>query len=735
MQKLCKATLALAISLLLAVSCCGTAFAAENTLLLTIGSKHLYANETLEQVQQDFGTPRLTTVSLFGGNAYTFYGENYADFLYLDTNAAGQITSYCTIMEGFQGTYSYGDAEDYYVHRGEFYYDYSKNDTLTAFLGYTDRASFTEEQWDAHRTAYSMAIWQHAVEMWNAITTLYGYQTPVTFDPRTFYTQMQLVENNSDLYAYCRATGSQDFQLVYTGAVSFFGYWYPNPLKLAQYAYHYTANNDGTPVFSFDSCQTTTVGFLNPAFFTEKTPVEYTDREKALLAAARQEYMDSVDSFNSAPDYFDVEPQYDTLPIQEGTINAKCLEGATGYLNAIRIAAGLDPLQLNEELAHGAQCKAALTMYLSLNGISNPSPHYPPQPEGVSDAFYALAQNGSGENLFMGDIIQGISNALEDSYGSGQYYSRGHRYNLLDPYWTDFGIGSSIPTGLSFTTQSAQKFSGYHAADVDLVAWPPAGIMPQEAGSTNMFTAKFFRNYTVTGDTTVHVTCLNSGQSWDFTDQSASSYAFRVSVGENMVSFYDSGITMSLGDVFEITLQNVQDNNQENLTDYTYRTVYESLYSSGEGEDNQVVVDKTQITLNYQDTAKINATLTSETAENRLVRFRSSNPDVVEVNENGFLLATGAGTAVITAYLDSGASTEVAVTVHRFVDGVCVDCGLALLLGDLNTDGSLSVTDVVLLRKAILNNDFQPMGDMNGDQALSVTDVVLLRKAILAGDS
>ncbi len=56
------------------------------------------------------------------------------------------------------------------------------------------------------------------------------------------------------------------------------------------------------------------------------------------------------------------------------------------------------------------------------------------------------------------------------------------------------------------------------------------------------------------------------------------------------------------------------------------------------------------------------------------------------------------------------------------------------LLGDLNNDGNLSVTDVVLLRKAILNGDTVstvPLGDMNGDDSLSVTDVVLLRKAIL----
>ncbi len=59
------------------------------------------------------------------------------------------------------------------------------------------------------------------------------------------------------------------------------------------------------------------------------------------------------------------------------------------------------------------------------------------------------------------------------------------------------------------------------------------------------------------------------------------------------------------------------------------------------------------------------------------------------------------------------------------------------LLGDMNEDGNLSVTDVVLLRKAILHGNQDPSdlakGDMNRDSQLSVTDVVLLRKAILQG--
>ncbi len=55
-----------------------------------------------------------------------------------------------------------------------------------------------------------------------------------------------------------------------------------------------------------------------------------------------------------------------------------------------------------------------------------------------------------------------------------------------------------------------------------------------------------------------------------------------------------------------------------------------------------------------------------------------------------------------------------------------------VLLGDMNQDERLSVTDVVLLRRAILSNAYVEIGDMNQDKKLSVTDVVLLRRAILS---
>ncbi len=100
-----------------------------------------------------------------------------------------------------------------------------------------------------------------------------------------------------------------------------------------------------------------------------------------------------------------------------------------------------------------------------------------------------------------------------------------------------------------------------------------------------------------------------------------------------------------------------------------------------------------------------------------------------DITVNGKAVASGRTSAAIPleqgenliTLTAGGATTTVTVTREA----------PAFLMGDMNGDGTLSVTDVVLLRKAILNGTFAQEGDLNQDLALSVTDVVLLRKAIL----
>ncbi len=137
------------------------------------------------------------------------------------------------------------------------------------------------------------------------------------------------------------------------------------------------------------------------------------------------------------------------------------------------------------------------------------------------------------------------------------------------------------------------------------------------------------------------------------------------------------------------------------------------------------------VTLEAGETCQLTAAVTpNDRTDATLVTWSSSDPTVADVDADGKVTALAAGETVITATLPGGAQATVTVSVPAPAETV--------YLGDLNRDNQLSVSDVVLLRKAILADEIaafeQRVGDLNQDGNLSVTDVVLLRKAILNGD-
>ena len=81
-----------------------------------------------------------------------------------------------------------------------------------------------------------------------------------------------------------------------------------------------------------------------------------------------------------------------------------------------------------------------------------------------------------------------------------------------------------------------------------------------------------------------------------------------------------------------------------------------------------IIVDKTEITLNPNDTDKITATVKPDDATNQDVTFESSNEDVVKVDENGNITddtrIRGALPTLKKVLADGGASHPVCLR-HR----------------------------------------------------------------------
>lgn len=115
-------------------------------------------------------------------------------------------------------------------------------------------------------------------------------------------------------------------------------------------------------------------------------------------------------------------------------------------------------------------------------------------------------------------------------------------------------------------------------------------------------------------------------------------------------------------------------------------------------------------------TAELKDTNTSDNPNN-IVPQAAENTSFV-MNEGGIVVAT-AGYSVSVVTLIKGEKAP------------------DVLLGDLNDDGEITVSDVVELRQAIVSGnstEYQmAAGDINGDRKLTVSDVVDLRKIIVAG--
>lgn len=83
--------------------------------------------------------------------------------------------------------------------------------------------------------------------------------------------------------------------------------------------------------------------------------------------------------------------------------------------------------------------------------------------------------------------------------------------------------------------------------------------------------------------------------------------------------------------------------------------IYANSMKMNYNDSQTVLLDKSEIEMNYKSTEKITATvLEFGSYKNTVINWTSSNPEVATVDANGNVTATGKGTAVITATTQDG---------------------------------------------------------------------------------
>ncbi len=694
----------------------------EDTLII-VGNKTVTKHMTDKDVINLFGEPKLKTPSPFGGYYYTFFGDNYGDYLYIETTETGAIAAYGSVGEGFRSSkYSFGDINSKYS-GGTVAKE--KNDSneyvLYGFIKYNQVSKLSAKEYNyllaTKKYTYLPSISQHMVHMFNALSVNYGYNTPIYYDEETTNYILQLSDSNMDVCDYTNNLNLSGYvKRTSHGKDINYDWDYQNPLKFAKTALGYSIGSDKRAIaysyFYDGEYYRDAFACVNPSLFN-RSKIDFTEEEKEKIYSMSQMYANSVNKVNNAGGYFEIAPQYTTLPLTGGKIKNDVLEGSTEYLNVIRYGADLPLLTHNEQLSEAAQAKATYSMYFLNNDIYVDNPHTPPQLDGVDDDFYKLTQKGSAENLYDGNTITSIRHALDDIYGDP--IDCGHRYALLSPYFSEIGLGSA-------SDQGVHKFDGYQESNYDFISWPSNGVTPIEAiwRSTFVWTIKAnTEKYKFTPQTEVHIKCLNNGKEWHIDRNNKQYYP-----SPGLLSFYDDSLSVSTNDIYEITVTNVCDVQTNKQSSISYRSVIASVYGSSTSV-NSISLSDTTLNGFEGESYLLKATISPDNASDPLTIWESSDPDIAEVTSYGKVTFKSKGVTTITATTYDGKLTATCTVVVKEIS--------EHFIGDIDLDGTITIKDATLLQKHIANittltEEQLKISDTNRDGSINISDCTQIQK-------
>lgn len=689
----------LVLQLFVPINSCMAETLNDNVLIKSAGVT-ITKSTTISEVTSQYGaSPKLVTPSAFGGKTYTYCKGDYENILFLETNNNGAIISYGALSDDFKSSfYSAGDkvSNTIYYMQGTTATG-SLSDKAEGIVTYNDdlltnqviQNYCVEFMRDKH--TYEKYYSMHAVYMLNYFLKKDGWSERGEFNEELYDTISRITDNGKAISDYATENKKESYYKRAGSNTSYLALWeeLPNPLRPVKVTRNYVPTQDKKYAYLRYEMYTNSQGKYDGeiySYYFDKSFIEKSDDKAETLTQseqtkynnAKQEYKESVNTFNqNGSSYYETEPTYKTTPLVAGKIKENKIKGAVGYLNSIRVAAGLSKLEYDSSLTESAQYKATLTSYMTTNGISTSNPHYPTKPSEVDQSFYNIAQrNMSFENLYYGNMITSITHAIND--GEGDTIACGHRYNLLRPGAVKIGIGCT-------NGQGAHKLSGYAPYTVNAVAWPSIGITPLEAYTGGYWTCKFYEDYTVTSDTTVNVKCLNNNREWNFTETSVTGNN-RFYIGNNQVSFYNEDMKEMSEDgyIFVITIKNVKKDG--NLTNYTYRSVFKSLTSGTE------IVYPTSISLNktsIQGTQGAKFVLEPTFSNNSPTEVRtiwsSSNTNVAKVNQYGEVTIVGIGTAVITVKTLNGITATCTVNGTTQINGLKFEKNIYILKENKST--------------------------------------------------